>query len=153
MIYIKNRLWLSVFPAAWSNCTKEQQISLLPSIESFITKDHQLIIHFYYDIFSIQSYLSQSFNYSPRSFTFSLSKQQPLFSNSIQLLLESFIHCNPILILSLPVYLFVSRYYHCGYIANYTLSQYFPNLDSSTNSSIQLALFDIYVSLIDELNK
>lgn len=148
MICLPNRLWLAVFPAAWSYCSKEQQISLLPSIESFITKDHQLVNHFYYGIFSVQSYISLTLNYSPRSYASSqLGQQQPLFSNSIQLLLESFIHCDPILILSLPVYLFVSRYYHCGYIANYTLTQYFPNLDSSTNSNIQLALFDIYVRI------
>lgn len=137
------RLWMVVFPAAWSICTEEERMDLLPMIESFITHDLQRVNTLHYNSFTMKDY--QSSIKSSRSSSLIETNYRSRFTNIIQLMLESFMHCNPVVILSLPVYLYSSTHYNCGYIACHTLSHYSLRVDHSMAYSIQLCLFDIYV--------
>lgn len=137
------RLWMIVFPAVWSLCTEEERMELLPLIESFITHDLQRVNTFHYNSLSMDDY--QLSIKSSRSSSLIRTKYRSHFTNIIQLMLESFMCCTPVLILSLPVYLYCSTHYNCGYIVCHTLSHYSLRVDSSIANSIQLCLFDIYV--------
>ena len=133
---------MKLFPVAWSTCTEEQHLELLPLIEAFITQNYQMVNHFSYNQFSINEY--QSTQKTPRFGCKHLTETPSCFSNCIQLLLESFYYCNPVPILSLPVYSYVSQYFNCGYIACLTLSKYIKNSNLTIHST-QLLLFDLYV--------
>lgn len=136
------RLWTKLFPVAWSTCTEEQRLELLPLIEAFITQNYQIVNRFSYNLFSLNEY--QSTQKSPRCGCKHVTHVSSYFSNCIQLLLESFYHCDPVPILSLPVYSYVSQYFNCGYISCLTLGRYVRTSNLPTHST-QLLLFDLYV--------